>query len=180
MKERETALRWEKKWHPPWRLRQMPHNNQTTKCSRTHAPPAGPTCKIERILPEREGVSLTLAKRVENAIPISRSLVADPVEGGANSRRNWVKATVRTIACPKHLSKNAARWKGVIDNSTVAPASFTAALSTPGLFPSTKGGDDRFSLAPSAPSSLRPHLSKAGRFLHCRTSRLQQTRRKSI
>ena len=53
---------------------------------------------------------------------------------------------------------------GVTDNSTLAVAAFAPALRTPGLSPSTKGGEDQVSLVPTAatppppstPSQTRP------------------------
>ena len=101
--------------------------------------------------------------------------MAEPGGESPKSTRDWVKPPVSTIAMPKPLNNNAAQGQGTIDTSistAVTGAAFPPALRTPGLSRSTKGGEERFSLAPTVTTLTPSILTQARPFSRLMAERI--------
>ena len=116
---------------------------------------------------ERERLSsMVLERNVKIPTAMARSPPTDPGIGPAGLLGNWVKPPVRSLARSTHLDNNAGQGQGATENSTnpaMDSTTLAPALRTPGFSPSSVGGDDQVSLAPTAatlppstPSQARP------------------------
>ena len=118
-------------------------------------------CRRER----ERGTSMVLERKVENLVPMTRSLLIDPGRADPKSTRNWTKPPDRSIIKSKPLVVNVAQGQVATDKSTptLATTAFAPALRTPGFSPSKKA-EDQLSWVPTQATLRSSSLRQARPF----------------